>query len=328
MPSKLGEFKQLDVRSQWPKEGTDFTPWLAQEDNLAKLGEALGGLELELDTIEASVGPYHADILAKTIDGFVIIENQLGKIDHDHLGKALTYASFLDAKIIVWIATQFTEEHQRAIEWLNDKASSISFYAVVVELWKIDESNPAVKFNVISKPANVRTGAASSQEELTPTKEIQFAFWSKLRDALLSKNILPSTQTPRAQQTFDVSIGRSDIFISNILNTWQGIISIRIYIRKNIASQALPQLMQHKEAIEQVIGEPLVWDARPDAQDKLISLSRNIKISDRSSWDADIDWLAHKIRDYIKAFKDRIKKLDLKSNPPEEIDENNDENCA
>ncbi len=77
-----------------------------------------GVLDDFVDKVEASVGPYSADILAKdTGTGkYVVIENQLGKTDHDHLGKAITYGSVLDATAVVWIASEFTEEHQKALE--------------------------------------------------------------------------------------------------------------------------------------------------------------------------------------------------------------------
>jgi len=322
MPSKLGTFKKMDVRTQWPKEDKDFTPWLAQDDNLAALGEALGGLDLELDTTEASVGPYSADILAKTIDGYVVIENQLGKTDHDHLGKALTYASFLDAKTIVWIATQFTEEHHKAIEWLNEKTDDISLYAVVLELWKIDDSRPAVRFNVISKPADVRTSDVKEQVNLSPTKEIQLAFWQMLRDKLIGDNILSSARPARPRYWYNVSIGNSKIYISNTLHAGQGVVSARLCIKKSVAAQALPQLMKQKENIEKELGVELQWDSNPDAQAKFISISRNMNISDRASWDNDIDWLANKIKDFKKAFTQRIKALNLKT----ANDDNDDEN--
>ena len=106
-----GELRSVDVRMHWTNEAAEFTPWLAAEDNIARLGQAIG-IELEVESCEVAVGPYSADILARdSASGeFVVIENQLGKTDHDHLGKALTYSAVLDASTIVWIATEFTVE--------------------------------------------------------------------------------------------------------------------------------------------------------------------------------------------------------------------------
>ena len=114
MTKNLGALVNVDVRTIWPDEAADFTPWLALEENIPKLGEAIG-LELEVEHTEVSAGPYSADILARdSADGaYVVIENQLTKTDHDHLGKALTYASVLGAKTVVWIAPTFTDDTTR-----------------------------------------------------------------------------------------------------------------------------------------------------------------------------------------------------------------------
>ena len=116
MPAQLGQLHPVSVRSQWPDEAADFTPWLAKEESIARLGEALG-LELEVVQTEVAVGPYSADILARDSAGdTVVIENQLGKTDHDHMGKALTYAAVLGAHTVVWVAAAFSDEHRIVVE--------------------------------------------------------------------------------------------------------------------------------------------------------------------------------------------------------------------
>ena len=89
MTESLGELESVDVRRLWPHEAADFTPWLASEENISKLADALG-LELEAEGTEVAVGPYSADILARDSAGnYVVIENQLAKTNHDHLGKSI-----------------------------------------------------------------------------------------------------------------------------------------------------------------------------------------------------------------------------------------------
>jgi hypothetical protein len=119
MDPDFGKLKLLDVRSLWPKEAYDFTPWLAEHIGL--LGEAVG-IEHEVENTEVSVGPYSADILARDAGSgkYVIIENQFKKTDHDHLGKLITYASVLDASALIWVAETFSDEHHKALDWLND----------------------------------------------------------------------------------------------------------------------------------------------------------------------------------------------------------------
>lgn len=230
MDRELGELKLLNVRYKWTNEASEFTPWLAEEENLSKLGSELG-LELELENTEVSVGPYSADILAKDISNgkYVVIENQLEKTDHDHLGKAITYASVLDATAIVWIASDFTDEHKKALDWLNDHTSEeISFYGVIVELWQIDESKPAIRFNVVSKPVYIAR-QINVPDNLTETRKLQLEFWTKFRDRLAKCKEIPNVQTPRPQYWYDVSLGKAGINLSNIANTYDNKIGVRVY---------------------------------------------------------------------------------------------------
>ena len=165
MTTQLGQLKKVDIRSQWQNEGADFTPWLASDAGITMLSDALG-IELEVEDVEVAVGPYSADILARdTATGdYVVIENQLGRTDHDHLGKSLTYTAGLDASAVVWIAADFTEEHKKALDWLNINSSEdVSYFGIRVELWQIEDSKPAVNFNIISRPAEFGRKAITSK---------------------------------------------------------------------------------------------------------------------------------------------------------------------
>jgi hypothetical protein len=122
--TQLGRLQRIgDLRTTWPDEARDFTPWLAQEENLQLLAEFLGlGPEgLELESVEKFVGPYRADILCRdtTSGDWVLIENQLERTDHNHLGQLVVYAAGLEAKTIVWVSKQVLPEHKAAMEWLN-----------------------------------------------------------------------------------------------------------------------------------------------------------------------------------------------------------------
>src|SRR5207244_6039820 len=143
---------------------SDFTPWLAKPENLELLGETLG-IELEPDSEEVAVGPFWADIVCRdtATGGKIVIENQVEKTDHVHLGQILTYVAGVGAQIVVWIASKFTEEHRAALDWLNEHTTEeISFFGLEVELWRIGSSPAAPKFNVVSKPNEI--GRASCRE--------------------------------------------------------------------------------------------------------------------------------------------------------------------
>src|SRR5437867_10700355 len=167
----LGRLQKVNLREAWTSESSDFTPWLAQEGNLQLLGETIG-IELELASQEKDVGPFRADILCKdTATGnWVLIENQLERTDHTHLGQLLTYAAGLQAVTIVWVARSFTEEHRATLDWLNEITDDrFNFFALEIELWRIGDSPVAPKFNVVSKPNDwskaVAAGAAQVEKE-------------------------------------------------------------------------------------------------------------------------------------------------------------------
>ena len=304
---ELGILKTVTPRQKWNNEARDFTPWLA--NNIAELNKALG-LELEVENTEVSVGPYSADILAKDTgtDNYVVIQNQLEKTNHDHLGKAITYASVLDASMIIWIATDFTEEHKKSLDWLNDHTNDeISFYGVQLELWQIDESKAALRFNVISKPNQAVRQAARSKanEDLSDKRKFQFDFWSKFKEKLAKTKKIPSLQTPRPQYWFDVTLGKSYIHISNTCNTDDNTVGVRIYIGNKIADTMLPFLESKKDEIESSIGQKLIWNPNPDNRDKVIILQHTTDFEDEKKLDKSLNWLV----DYTVKFRETFSKI-------------------
>lgn len=146
----LASLERVEVRVVWPSESKRFTPWLAK--NLDLLSKAIG-VSLELEAEEKPIGAFKADILAKDIlsNSWVIIENQLERTDHSHLGQLLTYAAGLKAVTIVWVAASFADEHRAAIDWLNEITdTSVRFFALELELWKIGDSPYAPKLETVS----------------------------------------------------------------------------------------------------------------------------------------------------------------------------------
>ena len=150
---KFGRLQPVELRVAWPNEAQDFTPWLAQEENLALLGEVLG-MELEFEGKEINVGSFHADILCKNEDdAWVLIENQLSETNHDHLGKILTYSAGLNAQTVIWIAKKFREEHRAALDRQNEITDErFQYFGIEIKVWKIEDSVPAPEFDIVSKP--------------------------------------------------------------------------------------------------------------------------------------------------------------------------------
>ena len=185
----LDRLVRVELRETWKTEAQDFTPWLADKENINILGDALN-MELELKALEKSVGPFSADILCTNTDddSLVLIENQLEKTDHTHLGQLMTYAAGLHTVNIVWIAAKFTDEHRAALDWLNEITDvKFRFFGLEVELWRIGTSDAAPKFNVVCKPNDWsrvvnRNSNNYSEAELTPAKSVQLNFWTGLKN--------------------------------------------------------------------------------------------------------------------------------------------------
>ena len=313
----LGTLRPVDPRSMWPHEAGDFTPWLAHPDNIQRLGEAIG-LELEVEHTEVAVGPFAADILAReTAAGtYVVIENQLNRTDHDHLGKSLTYAAALCAKTVVWVATEFTDEHRKTLDWLNDNSvEDLSFFGVQVELWAIDESKPAVRFNVVSRPTELlRPVKVSANAELSPTRRLQLEWWTAFRDALLAAKALPSAQSPRAQYWYNVALGKTGYHLSATANVDECVIGVRVYMMHRYgADAALNQLLESRAEIEQAVGEPLTWNPNPEASDKVILLRRKVDIRIKDQWSDHLKWMVDAVVRLRRVFGPRIKALQLDS---------------
>jgi len=311
MDHSLGSLKKLNLRSLWTNEATELTPWLATDDNIAILGEALG-LELEVENTEVAVGPYSADILAKDIgtDTYIVIENQLEKTNHDHLGKLITYASVLEASAIVWIASNFTDEHKKALDWLNDHTTEdVAFYGVALEVWQIDESKPAVRFNVICRPAEVIRQAliSKSSDSLTENRKMQLEFWTAFREKLMASKKLPSVRLPRPRYWYDIPLGKSYIHLSCFFNTTANRIGVRVYISAKIAEAALSHFQDKKEDIEKEIGQKLEWDLHPNNRDKIIALRKSADVENRSRWPEYLDWMFEYTFKFRDSFGKRIR---------------------
>ena len=151
---KLSKLIKLPLRTIWKHEALDFTQWLAEEDNLALLSDAIG-ITLANPQTEVGVGKFSVDILADDEDNNrkVIIENQIEKTNHAHLGQLITYASGLDAELCIWIVARAQEEREQAIKWLNENTTeNANFFLIEVEAWQIGDSLPAAKFNIVAKP--------------------------------------------------------------------------------------------------------------------------------------------------------------------------------
>ena len=311
---KLSRLESVDLREQWPNEAENFTPWLAKEENLTLLGETLG-IELELEAQEKSVGPFRADILCKDTDSnaWVLIENQLEKTDHNHLGQLLTYASGLEAVIIIWIASSFTEEHRSTLDWLNritDK--SFHFFGLEVELWRIGDSPCAPKFNIVSKPNDwSRSVVQVARGQLSDMEVMQLDYWGDFLQVLNeSGGPVSGNRTPQPQGWMSFSIGRSGFSLDAVARSTKQEIRTELYISGGKAFFHL--LEKQKQSIEKEF-EPnvsLEWEELPDrASSKIVIYLKDVDPTNRGDWHNQHRWLASMINKMHQVFSPRVRNL-------------------
>lgn len=313
----LATMQKVELREAWPNEASDLTPWLAK--NLGMLSLTLGlGDDLEVTGTEKSIGSYRADLVCQSVDGTVVVENQLGDTDHDHLGKIVTYGAGSRAQTVVWIAGRFRDEHRAALDWLNEISEDTDFFGVELELWRIDDSRPALRLNVVAKPNNWSREAARTRE-LSPMKDVQLRYWTAFRKVLHSAEG-PATPTKALPQNWlNVSIGRSGFKLAAGTNSQAPWIRAELYfdhgdLKKQAralgANAYFDSLKQDREAIELELDFDIAWEALPESGSCRVATYRKCDPTDESDWPAQHEWLADRLNRMHRVLAPRVKVLE------------------
>ena len=259
---KLGKLEEVDIRKVWPHEQYDFSKWLATEENIRELGDALNLSLTDVET-EKFVGNYRCDILCKDeITGkMVLVENQLEPTNHDHLGKIITYASGLDAAVVVWIVASARDEHASAIEWLNKHTDDeISFFLMEVHAYKIGDSDPAPQFKIIEQPNDFVkiVKAVSKNTDMNESQKNRLEFWTQFNEVVDSKGKPFNKRKATTDHWYNVAIGSSDASISIDLVNKEHKIRVSLWISDN--KDIFDALLQKKDEIEEALGFALEWN--------------------------------------------------------------------
>jgi hypothetical protein len=321
----LGRLQKVDLREAWSSESSDFTPWLAQESNLKLLGDTIG-IELELESQETQVGPFRADILCKdtATDDWVLIENQLERTDHSHLGQLLTYAAGLNAVTTVWIAERFTEEHRAALDWLNERTDEkINLFGLEIELWRIGDSPIAPKFNIISQPndwSRTVQQAAASGGEVSEHNQLQLRFWTAFKEYMESKNSFVRCQNPSPRLWANYAIGRAGIHLSSIISIWNSETNNRtpeirseLYLKGPNAKLRFAALEKQKDTIEKALGFSLTWHNPENKAVCRLYTRQNADFLNQQLWPQHFDWLRQRLETMYKVFAPIVRNLNLET---------------
>jgi hypothetical protein len=308
---RFGQLAPLKVKDYFKDEARDFTPWLASDEGLALLGEAIG-LTLELIGMEQRVGPFRADIVAREGDTKVIVENQLDATDHKHLGQLLVYAAGREANVVAWIARAVTDEHRAVIDWLNTE-TSVSFWALEFELWQIGDSQPAPRLNVVCEP-NPLTQTAPDTTEVSGAKLLQLEFWKALAAYLEEHDTPFNVRKPLPQHWYDLPMGTTRAWLGLTALVNPGRVGCELNLGTEHADALFDELERDRQAFEEKLGE-LDWEPLPGKKTCRIAQYKTANIEHRESWDDLIRWLVERATTFRETFAERIKSVAL---PPAE----------
>ena len=311
--NNLGKIKKVELRKAWNHEASDFTNWLAEEENLRLLSDEIG-VDIKLIQTEATVGRFNVDILAEeeNTGNKIVIENQLEVTNHDHLGKIITYASGFDASIVIWVVKEVREEHRQAIDWLNEHTDEdLAFFLIQVELWQIGDSPFAPKFEIVSKPNDwAKTVKQSvSGSKITDIKAQQLEFWEQFKAYARSHDTNFRLQKSRPQHWTNISIGSGHAYISLTLNSFDEVIRTELYIPDN--KDVYRFLEERKEEIEKDLGYKVEWMELQGKKASRIKVEFSGPIENTDEWESYFAWLQEKAEQFQKVFSKHLKKFDL-----------------
>ena len=314
---ELGNLTSEHPSKVWANEAQDFTPWLAK--NIDLLSGALG-LELEIEQLEAPVGAFAVDLFGKEVGTGrpVIVENQLARTDHTHLGQLLTYAAGLDAGIVIWVSPDFRDEHREAIHWLNGQTGdAVAFFAVELELLRIDESLPAPRFNVVAEPSGFQRAIAQGTTKPSDRGLAYQQFFRGLVEGLHSEHpglVYTNPDLIRYDSWTTFGAGRSGFEVWAAF-TFEAHFRIALTITTGDKARnkaAFDRLYADREAIELKLGESPEWERLDESVTSRVGIYRKGSIE---SPDDHLDelrlWAVDLLPKFRNTFESRIKALDL-----------------
>ena len=256
---KIGSLQRVDLRKVWSHEALDFTTWL--ENNIDELNNAID-LSLSIVEREHPAGDFSVDLVAEDESGnSVIIENQLERSNHDHLGKLITYLTAIDAKAAIWIVKEARPEHIRAISWLNE-SSSASFYLLKLEAVRIEDSPPAPLLTLIVGSSEESQEAGETKKEFTERYILRHRFWTQLLERAQKKTSLHVNTLPNNSNCIKTSTGNGEFYFRYLVQRHTSDIELYIDRGKDADSEnekIFDTLEKAKRKIEETFGEPLEW---------------------------------------------------------------------
>jgi len=309
----IGKIRRVPLREVWKHEAIDFTRWL--EENIDVLNEILD-FSLSNAERERSTGNFNVDLIAQDESGnTVIIENQLEKSDHDHLGKVITYLAAVGAKKAIWITPEPRPEHIGAIKWLNESNSDASFYLLKVEAICVGDSPPAPLLTLIVGPSEEGKEIRETKEDLAEGRKTRKRFWAQLLVKAKTRTRLHAAISPVENGWISTGAGLSGLAYSYVIRRHEA--SVELYIDRGKEAEEenrsiFEALLANKGAIEKEFGEPLDW--QPLEGKRACRIEKEIPIGgfdDDGKWPEIQDAMVDAMVRLERALKPYISKLDV-----------------
>jgi len=307
----IAKLEPVPLRELWKKEEPDFSTWL--EQNIDALSDALG-LNLSVLQRKKPAGAFQVDLVAEDEEGeLVVIENQLGPTDHDHLGKLLTYLTNLEAKTAIWITSDPRPEHVKAVGWLNEATPrDIAFYLVRVAGYRIGGSDPAPLFTPIVAPSSETKDVGASRTEIAERHVLRKEFWEQLLTRAKERGV--TVHAGRSPST-DISLGAGagKAGLSFVYLVWLDKTGVELYIDtgdEERNNRIFDAFQSQKDAIEKTFGNPLAWERLEGRRACRIRFTiMEGGLLDRDRWGAISDAMISAMDRLATAFKPHIQAL-------------------
>lgn len=313
--SNLGRIIKLgiqEIRKIWPNEEKDLSPWIA--DNVDSLNDVLN-LQIEIEGREEPVHNFRLDLTGTDNASKmpVVIENQFGASDHDHLGKLITYSAVKEAGIMIWIANEIQSAHKAAIEWLNKMSpQEMTFYGIELEVFQIDDSLPAPNFRLVAGPPPSKR--KPPPDEISPRNKRYQELFERLRTRILENapNFTRAKALP--QSWWGLGIGRSGFSVTSAF-TIDSKFRVEIYIdtgQKENNDLAFTELKENSASIHEKVGKELIWDPLPESRACRIYLARDGTIDDDQEKLTEIvEWATPLVIKFREVFGPLVKNIQI-----------------
>ena len=258
LSAAIGKIRRVTLREVWRHEALDFTTWL--EHNSDVLSEALG-VTIENVERERSAGSFSVDLVGEdAVGNAVVIENQLERSDHDHLGKLITYLAAFEAKTAIWIVSDPRPEHVGAITWLNESVAA-NFFLVKVEAIRIGDSPAAPLLTLITGPSAETRQVGVQKQERAERHDFRQAFWAGLLERARGQRHPHSGVSPGTDSWLSAGSGKSGVHFTYTIRQHDSAVQIIIEGPDGEANARIFEaLLDEREEIEAEFGGPLEWD--------------------------------------------------------------------